>query len=171
MSLYDATVPQFTKMLKNLEKWLDAGVAFAEKKKFDPDRLLEFRLAPDMYSLIKQVQSIADGAKFTSAYLAGKQAPAHPDEEKTIAEARARIRAVVSYLETFKREDFVGGEDRKIQPRWAGGKWFKGDEYLTQVALPNFYFHVTVAYSILRHIGVDLGKQDFLGSVPLRDPS
>ncbi|HTJ45914.1 MAG TPA: DUF1993 domain-containing protein [Kofleriaceae bacterium] len=171
MNLYDATVPQLTKMLVNLEKWLDLGVAFAEKKKFDADRLLEFRLAPDMYSLIKQVQAIADGAKFTCAYLAGKQAPSHPDEEKTIAEARARIRVVIQYLETFKREDFEGAADRKIQPRWAAPKWFKGDEYLTQVALPNFYFHVVTAYDILRNIGVDLGKQDFLGSVPLRDPS
>jgi hypothetical protein len=169
MNVYDHVLPQVTKMLHNVDKWLDKGADFAKAKSFEPDRLLEFRLAPDMYSLVQQVQSVADGAKYIAAHMSGKTPPSHPDTEKTFAEAKARIRTVLAYLETFKREDFEGAADRKIAPRWAAPKHFRGDEYLTQVALPNFYFHVTTAYDILRHNGVDLGKQDFLGSVPLRD--
>jgi hypothetical protein len=169
MNLYDVTVPVFTKMLHNLDAWLDKGVAFAETKKFDADRLLTFRLAPDMLSFVQQIQSAADQAKFACAYLSGKEAPKHPDEEKTVAEAKARIRAVLAYLETFKPSDFEHAADRKITPRWAAGKHFIGHEFVTQVAIPNFLFHVTIAYAILRHIGVDLGKQDFLGAVNLRD--
>jgi uncharacterized protein len=169
MNYYDTLVPQLTKMLANAEKWLDAGVAFAKKKNFEPDRLLTFRLAPDMYAFVQQIQSIADGAKFTCAHLTGKVAPVHPDEEKTVEELRARLRAVRAYLETFKREDFEGAGARKISPRWMAGKHATGDEYLSQIALPNFYFHCTTAYAILRNIGVDLGKSDFLGAIPMRD--
>jgi hypothetical protein len=169
MNLYDATVPQLSKMLHNLDVWLDAGVALATKKKFEPDRLLTFRLAPDMYSLVQQVQGVSDQAKFIAAYLTGKPAPSHPDTETTIEQAKARIRAVQAYLETFKREDFEGAAERKVGPKWAGGKSCNGFEYLTQIGLPNFYFHVTVAYAILRHAGVELGKQDFMGALPLRD--
>jgi hypothetical protein len=169
MNVYDHLLPQVTKMIRNLDAWLDKGAAFAAAKKFEPDRLLEFRLAPDMYTLVQQVQSACDGAKYIAAHASGKTAPSHPDTEKTFAEAKARVRTVLAYLETFKREDFEGLAERKVNPKWAAPKYFKADEYLVQVAVPNFYFHVTTAYDILRHNGVELGKQDFLGSVPLRD--
>jgi hypothetical protein len=169
MDFYDVTVPVFTRMLHNFETWIDKGVELATAKKFDPDRLLGFRLAPDMYDLVKQVQAACDQAKFACAYLTGKTPPVHPDEEKTIAETKARLRSVISYLETFTRDDFKGTADRKVTPKWAGGKHFTASDFVTQVALPNFLFHCTVGYGILRHNGVELGKQTFLGAVNLRD--
>jgi len=170
MDLYEVSVPQFSKMLHNLDRWLDAGITYAKAKKFEPDQLLAQRLSPDMYPLTKQVQAACDAAKYACAYLAGKQAPSHPDTEKTIDELRARIRTAISYLETFKREEFNGAADRKVAPPWLGGKWLTAPDYLFQAAFPNFYFHVTTAYDILRHSGVDtLGKQTFIGHLPVRD--
>jgi len=169
MNLYDVSIPQFSKMLHNLDRWLEAGVTLAAAKKFEPDVLLTLRLAPDMYTLTQQVQSACDAAKFAAAYLTGKAPPSHPDTEKTMAELRARIRTVLAHLETFKREDFEGAADRKVAPQWLGGKWLTASDYLFQAGLPNFYFHVTTAYDLLRHNGVELGKQLFIGSLPLRD--
>ena len=164
-----ATVTQFTKMLENLDRWLEAGVAFAQKKSFEPDVLAQSRLAPDQYELIRQVQSACDAAKYSAAYLAGKQAPSHPDTEKTIAELRARIATCVSYVKSIKEADYAGAAERRVAPAWLQGKWMRGDDYLRQVGLPNFYFHVTSAYAILRHNGVELGKMDFIGSMPVND--
>jgi hypothetical protein len=170
MDLYDLSVPQFAKMLRNLDRWLEAAGVYAQAKKFEPDQLVSQRLAPDMFTLSRQVQSACDAAKFACAYLTGKQAPSHPDTEKTLGELRARINTVIAHLETFKREDFVGAADRKVAPPWLGGKWLPASDYLVQAALPNFYFHVTTAYDILRHSGVDtLGKTTFIGQLPLRD--
>jgi uncharacterized protein len=170
MHLYDVTVPQFAKMLHNLERWIDSGVAYATAKKFDPDVLLGQRLAPDMFTLTQQVQSACDAAKYACAYLTGKTPPSHPDTEKTTAEIKARLRTVISHLETYKREDFDGAADRKVAPPWLGGKWLAAPDYLFQVALPNFYFHCTTGYGILRHSGVpDLGKSVFIGSMPVHD--
>jgi hypothetical protein len=168
MSAFE-TITQFSKMLKNLDGWIETASAHAQKKNFEADVFANSRLAPDQYSLTKQVQSSCDAAKFTAAYLTGQKAPSHPDTETTIAELRARIATCLAYLETFKAADFAGAADRRVAPAWMKGKWVKGDEYLTQAAIPNFYFHVTTAYSILRHNGVDLGKMNFLGSVPMRD--
>jgi hypothetical protein len=162
-------VPQYAKMLNNLDRWLDKATEYAKAKSFDVDTLVQARLAPDMYSLDRQIQSACDSAKFSVAYLAGKEAPSHPDTEKTIAELRARIRSCLSFLETVKAADFAGAEDRKVAPKWMKGKWVKGDQHLMQMAVPNFYFHVTTAYDILRHNGVDLGKSDFIGSFPMND--
>jgi hypothetical protein len=162
-------IPQYGKMLKNIDRWLDKAVEHATLKKFDVDTLVHARLAPDQYSLDRQIQSACDSAKFSAAYLTGKEAPAHPDTEKTVAELRARIKSCLSFLETIKESDVAGAEDRKVAPKWLQGKWVKGDHFLLQMSLPNFYFHVTTAYAILRHNGVDLGKMDFMGSIPLRD--
>jgi hypothetical protein len=164
-------VPQFIKMLQNLDRWLEAGITYSQKKSFDADVLANSRLAPDQYPLIRQVQSACDSAKFTAAYLAGQKAPSHPDTEKTMAELRARVRTCVEYLQTLKESDFAGAEDRRVSPPWMGGKWVRGAEYLVELGLPNFYFHVTTAYAILRHNGVDLGKRDFIGSIPMNDPA
>jgi hypothetical protein len=162
-------IPQYAKMLHNLEGWLDKAEAFAKTKKFEVDTLLHARLAPDMYSLDRQIQSACDSAKFSAAYLTGKQAPAHPDTEKTIAELRARIRSCLAFLESVTAADLGGAAERKVAPKWLQGKWVRGDQFLAQVSLPNFYFHVTTAYAILRHNGVDVGKSDFIGNIPTRD--
>jgi uncharacterized protein len=158
-----ATVTQFGKMLQNLDEWLQAGIAYAQQKGFDPEVFTAARLAPDQYALRQQVQSACDAAKYAAAYLSGQKAPSHPDTETTVAELRARIRTCLTYLESFKSADFVGAEERRVAPPWMEGKSVRGDTYLTRITVPNFYFHVTTAYAILRHNGVALGKRDFIG--------
>ena len=166
--LYDITITQYTKMLDNLSAFLDKAAAYAEAKKFDVEVLLNSRLAPDQFNFIRQVQIACDTAKFGASRLCGKEAPSHPDSEKTLAELKARIASVQAYLASFSVQDFVGAEARHItNPRW-DGKYVTGTEFLIQHSLPNLYFHVTTAYSILRHNGVDLGKKDFLGALPLK---
>ena len=169
MSLYQASVPQLKKMLNNLDKWLDAAVAHAAKKSFEPAVLLEARLAPDQYPLTRQIQACCDGAKFAAARLAGKEAPKHPDTETTLDELRARIRSVVEYLDTFTEADFAESKERMIALPFMPGKVLTSGDYLNEMALPNFYFHATTAFAILRHNGVDVGKIAFLGSLNLRD--
>jgi uncharacterized protein len=169
MNLFELTVPQLAKTLHNLDRWLKAGEQYAEQRKFPVDNLIQARLAPDQYPLVRQVQSSCDNVKFIAGRLTQKDWPAHADTETTFEQLHARIAAVQTYLEGFKSEDFVGAEDRKISLPWMQGKWMTGLEYLTQFAMPNFYFHVTLAYSILRHNGVPLGKTDYIGSVPMRD--
>lgn len=169
MSLYESSVPQLKKMLTNLEKWLEAGVAHAQKKSFDPNVLVHARLAPDQYALARQIQAACDAAKFAAARLTGRDAPRHPDTEQTIDELRTRIRSVITYLETFSATDFHGSDTRLVDLPFLEGKVIAGSDYLTEMALPNFYFHVTTSYAILRHNGVDLGKRDFIGSMNLRD--
>jgi len=166
--LFEMTVPQFKKMLHNLSMILDKAAKHAEAKKFDMDVLLTSRLAPDQFNFIRQVQIACDTAKLCTARLAGKEAPSHEDTEKTLPEVKARIEKVIGYLNTFSAKDFAGAEDRKIlTPRWEG-KHLLGLEYATQHAIPNIYFHITTAYAILRHNGVDIGKKDYLGELPLK---
>ena len=166
MSLY-ACVPQFIKMLENLERWLDKGVAFARQKPFDPVVLLQSRLAPDQYPLVRQVQCACDRAKFAAARLTGKQPPRNPDTEQTVDELRARIHGTIAFLKSFEPSDFAGAETRMVELPHYDGKRMVGSEYLTTLQLPDFYFHATTAYAILRHNGVDLGKDDFLGDLNL----
>jgi hypothetical protein len=168
MNLYDATVPVLSKFLRNLDRWFDKAVAHAEAKKFDPEVFVSLRLAPDQYPLSGQVQTACDAAKYCCAKLAGKEAPSHPDTEKTIAELRARIRSCLAYLETFKREDFDGAEERVVSHTWMQGKSMRGGDYLDHFALPNFHFHLTIAYEIFRHNGVALGIMDHTGELPFR---
>ncbi len=159
-------IAQFSKMLRNLDNWIVKAEAHAKTKNFDPETLVQARLAPDMYPLVKQVQSACDSAKFSAAYLTGKEAPSHPDTETTLAQIHARIHTVLAHLETYTEKDFEGWADSKVSPKWLAGKWMRGDVYLFQAGIPNFYFHVTTAYDILRHNGVDVGKMDFMGNVP-----
>jgi hypothetical protein len=168
MNLYDATVPIFTKLLSNVDKWLDKAAAHAEARKFDVDTLAHARLAPDQYPFVRQIQAACDQAKFTVAKLTGKQPPSHADTEKTVAEIRQRLHAVVEYLGTFKREDFEGAEERRCSHSWMGDQWLRGGDYLDHFALPNFHFHMTTAYDILRHNGVAVGKMDYIVELPLR---
>ena len=166
MNLYDATVPIFTKFLGSIETWLDKAVAYAETKKFDPQVLVDSRLAPDQYSLVGQIQSACDTAKYACAKMTGKEPPSHADTEVTLADCRARIRTCLDYVATFTREDFGGAEERQVSHQWMQGKALRGGDYLDHFVLPNFHFHVTIAYEILRHNGVPLGKMDHIASLP-----
>jgi len=168
MNVFDATIPVLTKFLTNIERWIDKAAAHADARKFDAEKFMTARLAVDQYDFIGQIQAACDQAKYTAAKLSGKAPPSHPDEEKTLAEVRARLKTVIEYLGTFKPEDFAGAEDRDVTYAWMQGKSIRGLDYLNQMALPNFYFHVTTAYAILRKAGVDLGKQDFLGGLPFK---
>jgi len=166
--IYEVTVPQFKKTLHNLSLILEKAAKHAETKKFDMDVLLSSRLAPDQFNLIRQIQIACDTAKLGTSRLTGKEAPKHDDAEKTWPELKTRIEQVINYLNTFKAQDFQGAEDRKItQPRWEG-KYMMGFDYVNQHALPNFYFHITTAYAIIRHNGVDIGKKDYLGELPYK---
>lgn len=166
--LYEMTAPQFSKTLRNMLAVLDKGAQFAETKKFDVGVLLQSRLAPDQLDFIKQIQIACDTAKIGCARVTGKEAPKHEDNEKTLPELKARIESVIGYLETFTAKDFTGAAERRVTtPRWEG-KTLSGAEFVTHHAIPNFYFHVTTAYSILRHNGVDLGKKDYLGPIPFK---
>ena len=166
--LYEVTIPQFAKMLLNLNMILDKAAKHAETKKFEVEILLNSRLAPDQFNLIRQVQIACDTAKLAASRLTGKDAPVHEDNEKTLSDLRARIQQTVSYLNNFTAKDFEGADEKRItQPRWEG-KYLLGFEFATQHALPNLYFHITTAYAILRHNGVDVGKKDYLGEMPYK---
>lgn len=169
MDLYRASVPQFENTLSNMERWLDRAVEHAEQKKFDPVVYVTARLAPDQFAFARQVGAAADTAKFTCARLTSKDAPRHIDDQQTIAELRERIASVKAYLGTFTPEDFEGAAERTIKPPPLGGKVLPGYAYLFEMQLPNFFFHATSVYQILRHNGVVLGKTDFLPIVSARD--
>ncbi|MFZ4713216.1 MAG: DUF1993 domain-containing protein [Bacteriovoracaceae bacterium] len=166
--LFDMTVAQFTKMLHNLSLIMDKANAFAEMKKIDSEVLMNARLAPDQFNFIRQVQIACDSAKLCASRLSGKDAPVHDDKEKTLPELKERIESVIGFLNTVKAQDFNGAEERKItQPRWEG-KYLTGLEYAREHAIPNVYFHITTAYAILRHNGVEVGKKDYLGELPYK---
>lgn len=167
MSLYQDSVVQLSQMLRNLDGWLAKAVAFAEARKFSPDDFVGFRLCPDMRPLSFQVQSCCDSAKFAAARLAGVEAPSHPDTETTMAELSARIASTRAFLETLKPEQFEGGAEREVRLSFLPGQAIKGGDYLREMALPNFYFHVTTAYALLRQAGVEIGKRDFIGNLTL----
>ena len=156
-------VTQYARMLENLDAWLQAGTAYAQQRGFDAEILVKARLAPDQYALVQQIQSACDAAKYAAAYLSGQKAPSNPDTETTLAELRARLATTVAYLKAFKAADFSGAEERRVAPPWMGGKSVRGETYIHRISVPNFYFHVTTAYAILRHNGVPLGKQDYVG--------
>jgi hypothetical protein len=159
----------FAKTLGNLEKWMDRAAEHAKARSFDVDVLAPARLAPDQFAFAQQVQAACDQAKFAAAYLGGQPAPSHPDTEKTFAELRERIRKCREFLATVKEADLAGAEDRKVAPSWLEGRWLRGGDYLVELAVPNFFFHATMAYAILRHNGVPLGKQDYIGGLPIRE--
>ncbi|HYX33062.1 MAG TPA: DUF1993 domain-containing protein [Oligoflexus sp.] len=165
---YEITITQFVKMLNNLSTFMEKGVQFAETKKFDVEVLLNGRLAPDQFNLIRQVQIACDTAKLGASRLTGKEAPSHADTEKTLPELKARIQSTIAYLQSFSPNDYVEAASRKIsQPRWEG-QWLTGEEFAIHHMIPNFYFHITTAYAILRHNGVDVGKKDYLGMMPYK---
>ena len=164
VSMYQASVPAFVQMLSSLAAILDKAEAYAAERKIDPAVLLGWRLAPDMFALARQVQIATDHAKGCCARLAGVEVPKYADEETTFADLRARIARTIDFVRSFEPSDIDGSEDRGITIT-AGGRElrFKGQQYLVNFVLPNFYFHVTTAYDILRHCGLPIGKRDFMG--------
>jgi hypothetical protein len=162
--MYQALVPASIRILNNLAAILEKAAVHAEARKIDPAVLLGSRLAPDMLPLLKQIQIASDGAKGGAARLAGMEPPKYEDNEITFADCVARVRKTIAFLESLKPEQIDGSEERTISlPMRSGTRTFQGMTYLLTHVLPNFYFHVTTAYAILRHNGVELGKQDFLG--------
>lgn len=168
--MYAAAFRQMSKQLGQLDTWLEAAAAFATAKKFPATEILGYRLAPDQFAFARQVQIACDTAKLGASRLTGKDAPSHADTETTLEELRARVAAVRGYLASLTEADFDGAAARVVtQPRWEG-KTMSGEDYFMQHALPNFFFHTTHAYAILRHAGVGLGKRDYLGALSLRAP-
>jgi hypothetical protein len=165
ISMYSASVPVFVKTLGNMLNWLDKAKAHAEAKKFDPSVYMSLRLAPDMLPLPSQVRIASDSAKGCTARLAGVDVPVFEDNETTVDELRERIRRTLAFIETVPAAGFDGSEQREIviPARNRDPRRFKGEYYLKHFALPNFFFHATTLYALLRHNGVELGKGDFLG--------
>jgi len=163
--MYYAAVSQCTQALRNLETWLDKAEQHAAAKKFDVGVLLSDRLVPDMQPFIYQVQSACDYVKAAAALLSGQTPPKHEDNEQMIEEVRARIRKTVAFAESVKEAQFADAGARRVSLSWAPGKVLGGKDYLLQMSIPNIYFHLAMAYAILRHNGVDIGKMDFLGPI------
>ena len=164
LSMSSASVPTFVQMLTALSKILDKAAAHCTQKKIDPSVLLNMRLFPDMLPFTKQIQLASDFAKNGAARLSGVEAPKFPDEEKSFDELKARIAKTVDFVNSVKPDKLDGTEDKDITfPVGPQSMTLKGEAYLVHFALPNFYFHATTAYNILRHCGVEIGKRDFLG--------
>lgn len=166
LSMYQASIPVFLRMLGNLSAILDKAAAHAEAKKINETVFITARLAPDMLALSNQIQIASDSAKGCAARLAGIEVPSYADTETTFPELKARIEKTVAFLKSIKPEQIDGSEERNINIKQRTRELnLPGQAFLLHYAMPNFYFHVTTAYAILRHNGVEIGKMDFLGSV------
>jgi hypothetical protein len=165
ISMYQASAPRFVNTLKNLSAILDKAQAYADTKKIDPTVLTTYRRYPDMFTMARQVQVACDTAKGAVARLAGVEVPKHEDTERTFAELKARIAKTIEFIDTIKPAQIDGSEDKDITLKLGRQEVkFKGMQYLLGFAHPNFYFHATTAYDILRHNGLDIGKQDYIGN-------
>lgn len=165
ISMYQASIPVLIKMLSNLSAMIVKAAAHAETKKIDPRALLDARLSPDMFTFTRQVQVAADMAKSCGGRLAGVELPKFEDNEASFGDLQARITKTIDFLKTLRPEQIDGSEDRDIAiPMGGQTLQFKGLPYVLNWTLPNFYFHVTTAYALLRHNGIELGKMDFLGA-------
>jgi hypothetical protein len=167
MSIY-VFVLEMKKLLRSLDGCLDKAVAYAQAKKFDPNVLLQSRLAPDMFPFVRQVQATCDQAKYAVSRVTGREPPSHPDNEQSIDDLKKRIATVIGYLDEYSEKDFAEISGRTVTtPRWEG-KSMTAINYFVEHAQPNFYFHLTTSYAILRHNGVDVGKRDYLGQLTWR---
>jgi hypothetical protein len=165
ISMHSASVPVFTRMFANATVWLDKAEAHAQERKFDPSVYMSARLAPDMLPLPKQIQIACDAAKFCVARLAGVEGPKFEDDETTLDELRARLRKTSDYVQSVPAAQIDGSDAKSIAvPRRDGSITMTGEAYLKHFVLPNFFFHMTTTYALLRHNGVPLGKMDFLGA-------
>ena len=168
LSLYDASVPVYRRSLRSLGEILDKAVLWAGEKKIDPAVLLGLRLYPDMFPLVRQVQTATDQAKGAVHRLTGVENPKFPDTEASFDELKARLDRLHAFIDSVTPAQFAGAETREVQIRIAGEmRTVSGKDYLFHVALPHFFFHVTTAYDILRHNGVPIGKADYIGRGPL----
>lgn len=166
MTMHTASAPVFARMLRNMSSWLEKAEQHAATRKFDPQILMQARLAPDMLPFVKQVQIACDAAKFAIARISGVEAPGFADEEATLAELRDRIARTIAYVESVPASSLDGTDAKEVTvPRRDGSMTMTGENYLKGFALPNFYFHATTTYALLRHNGVELGKPDFLGKL------
>jgi uncharacterized protein len=164
ISIYDQLVPVFSQMLDSLDKVLAKAEADAAARKIDPQVFVNARLAPDMLPLTRQVQIMTDQAKGGASRLAGQESPKWADDEASFADLHARVAKTIAHLKTFKPEDFNGAETRAIELKFPNATFsFTGQDYFLKFVVPNFYFHYTTAYAILRHNGVPIGKSDFIG--------
>ncbi len=165
VSMYQISVPVFTRMLTNLIAILEKAAAHCEERKIDPAALINYRFYPDMFPFSKQIQIATDAARNGSAYLAGVEPPKTENAEQTFPELIARVQKTVEFVSTFKPEQIDGSEEKEVSiKRGETTLTYKGQEYLLNRVLPNFFFHITTAYDILRHNGVELGKKDYLGN-------
>lgn len=166
ISMYAASIPVFRQMLKSLNEILNKAETHATEKKIDPNALLQARLFPDMFPLARQVQIASDFAKGVTARLAGVDVPAYEDTEQSFADLRARIAKTLTFIDSITPAQVDGSEEREvtIQAGTPREKKFAGQTYLLHYGLPQFFFHVTAAYSILRHNGVEIGKRDYIGT-------
>jgi hypothetical protein len=166
ISMYDISIPVLTRGLTNLSAILDKAAAHAAAKKFDSAVLASLRLFPDMHPFLRQVQIACDTAKGAAARLAEIEVPKHEDTEVTFAELKARIAKTVDFLKSISAAQLKDAESRNIEIKFPNGAWkFTGIDYLTGFVLPNFYFHTSMAYALLRKAGVEVGKGDFLGAI------
>jgi hypothetical protein len=166
ISLYDFSVPVLTHGLTNLSAILDKAAAHAAEKKFDSIVLVQARLFPDMHALARQVQIACDTAKGAAARLAGIEPPKHEDNEVTLADLKARIAKTVDFLKTITETQLKDADSRPIELKFPSGTFkFTSVKYLTDFVLPNFYFHISMVYALLREDGVELGKRDYLGAI------
>jgi hypothetical protein len=163
--MYYEIVTQCTQALKNLEGCLDKAEQYAAAKKFDINVLMTARLAPDMQDFIYQIQSACDYVKGAAGWLSGQTPPKHDDNEKTLADVRARIRKTAAFAESVPKAQYAGAAQRTVALSWADGKTLTAENYLLQITIPNAFFHIAMAYAILRHNGVEIGKRDFLGPI------
>lgn len=169
--MYTALIPQTAKMLRNLDLCLEKAVAHAKEKDFDVERLLATRLAPDHFSLSRHVQATCDMAKLGASRLAAKSAPSHEDSEAPLSELRTRIADVIAFLESIEAQDFQQAPKREIVLPFLKGKALRGADHMNEFVLPNFYFHLTCVYALLRQNGVPLAKQDYIGDLNTYDVS
>jgi uncharacterized protein len=166
ISMYEISIPVLTRGLTNMSAILDKAAAHAATKKFDPAVLASARLFPDMHPLSRQVQIACDTAKGAAARLADIEIPKHEDTEVTIAELKARVAKTVDFLKSITAAQLKDAESRSIEIKFPNGAWkFTGIDYLTGFVLPNFYFHSSMVYALLRKAGVEVGKGDFLGAI------
>jgi len=165
LTMHSASAPVFSRILGNMLVWLDRAEAHAQARKFDPNNYLGLRLAPDMLPLSRQIQIASDGAKGCMSRLAGVEIPKWEDNEASLDELRARIRKTVAHVQSFSPAQIDGSDDRAISVPMRSGDalQFTGETFLKHFAMPNFFFHATTSYALLRHAGVELGKADFLG--------
>ena len=169
MNLYLVSVPVFIQTLKSLSSILGKAKSHLVKTGMSEETLLNARLAPDMFPFMRQIQIVSDNAKGIAARLTGEEPPKMEDTEQTLDELILRCDKTIAYLTTLKPEAFVGSEERKIPFHYAEGKYLSGLDTFRYTNLPNFFFHAAIAYGILRHLGLEIGKCDFLGELPLQD--